>query len=310
MQMSTNVNSAQYSPQKSDTSSKMEEVNKLTKITLAWELFEQGIPKSHIAKQLLVNRETIHLWIKGIKEMGLLGFLDKYLNAKKGQRAKRQIDPILKRRVWNIREREMDCCGQKIKYFLEKEYGQSPAVSKIYEILAEKYQLKSRWKKNTARGPVPKAQGPREVIQMDTVDFGEIFAFTGIDIYSKEADVLLRPSLTSRDGAIFLDTCMDRRFNGHTDLLQVDGGPEFKDEFKQKVFNYADRFRVARPYKKNEQSYIESFNRTVRKECLGWAKYKINRIPELTIVVNQFLDRYHYHRPHMGRGMKPPLERI
>lgn len=32
---------------------------------------------------------------------------------------------------------------------------------------------------------------------MDTVDFGEVFAFTGIDLYSKEADVLLGPSLTS-----------------------------------------------------------------------------------------------------------------
>ena len=287
----------------------MEEVNQLTKITLVWELYESGVPKAHIAKQLGLNRETAHLWIKGIEKLGLFEFLDRYFNAKKGERVKRQIDPILKRRIWSIREREMDCCGQKIQYFLEKEYGSSPAVSKIYEILAKKYILKSKWKKNQLRGPVPHASSPREVIQMDTIDFGQVFAFTGIDIYSKEADVLLRPSLTSRDGVIFLDTCMDRRFNGHTNLLQVDGGPEFKDEFKRKVFCYADRFRVARPYKKNEQSFIESFNRTVRKECLGWAKYRAVQIPELTLVVNQFLDRYHYHRPHMGCGMKPPLER-
>lgn len=182
----------------------MEEVNQLTKITIAWELFESGIPKSHIASKLGLNRETVHLWIKGILELGLLEFLDQYTNSKKGERVKRQIDPILKRRVWEVRERELDCCGQKIKYFLEKEYGASPAVSKIYEILAEKYQLKSKWKKNQLRGPVPEAFQPREVIQMDSIDFGEVFAFAAVDI---------------------------------------------------------------------------------------------------------FLDRYHYHRPHIGKGMKPPLER-
>ena len=284
-------------------------MNQLTKITITWELYGQGVSKAHIAKQLGLNRETIHIWIKGIEEFGLLEFLDKYFNAKKGERTKRQIDPILKRRVWSIREREMDCCGQKIKYFLEREYGSSPAVSKIYEILAEKYQLKSKWKHNQKRGPVPKAEKSREVIQMDTIDFGDIFAFTAVDIYSKEADVILTPELTSEYGAIFLDTCMQRRFNGYSDMIQSDGGPEFKDEFRKKVYQYTTKFRVARPYKKNEQSYIESFNRTVRKECLGWIKYKSHQISELTVVVNQFLHRYHYHRPHIGLGMRVPLER-
>jgi len=280
-----------------------------TKIVLAWELVEQGVPKTHIAEQLKINRDTVRIWVQGIQKMGLQAFLDTYANAKKGDRVGRQIDPILKRRVWDIRQREMECCGQKIQYFLQKEYGVKPAVSKIYEILAEKYVIKSKWKKNQKRGPVPHASKPQEVVQMDTVDFGGIFAFTAVDIFSKEADVLLRPTLTSQDGAIFLDTCMPRRFHGHVELIQSDGGHEFKDKFKQKVFMYTDRFRVARAYKKNEQAYIESFNRTLRKECLGWSKYKPTEIPELTGYLEIFLDRYHYHRPHIGLGMKPPLER-
>lgn len=286
------------------------DVLNLTKITIAWELYESGIPKSHIASRLGMHRETVHLWIRSIEEEGLLGFLDSYTNARKGERVKRRIDPILKRRVWMIREREMDCCRQKIRYFLEKEYGSSPAVSKIYEILAEKYKLRSKWKKNQLRGPVPHATKSREVIQMDTIDFGEVFAFTGIDIYSKEADVLLRPSLTAKDGVIFLDTCMQRRFNGHADLIQADGGSEFKDEFRKKVYQYTDRFRVASPYKKNEQAFVESFNRSVRKECLGWGKYRSSDIPQLTPVVETFLKRYHYHRPHISLGMKPPLDGV
>lgn len=285
------------------------DVLNITKITLAWELFEAGMPKAHIASRLGLQRETVHLWIKGILEYGLVGFLDIYSKAKKGPRVKRQVDPILKRWVWEIREREMDCCGQKIIYFLEKEHGVTVSLAKVYEILAEKYVIKSKWKKNQIRGPVPEANKAREVIQMDSIDFGSIFAFTAVDIFSKEADVILAPELTSQHGVRFLDTCMQRRFNLHSDMIQADGGHEFKDKFKAKVYNYTDRFRIARPYKKNEQSYIESFNRTVRKECLGWSKYKPNQIPKLTILVNQFLDRYHYHRPHISLGMRPPLER-
>ena len=274
-------------------------------------MYEQDVPKSHIAAKLGLQRETVHIWIARIttNRNGLLGFLDEYSRAKRGPRLKRQIDPILKRWVWLIREREMDCCGQKILYFLKKEHNVTISVPKIYEILAEKYVIKSKWKKYHKRGPVPVASKPREVIQMDTVDFGEVFAFTAVDIYSREADVVLRPSLTSHDGAVFLDTTMRRRFNLHSELIQSDGGPEFKDEFRRKVGKYSDRYRVSAPYKKNEQSYIESFNRTVRKECLGWAKYKKNQIKQLTDVVNVFLDRYHYHRPHISLGMTPPLER-
>lgn len=278
-----------------------------TKIVIAWELYEQAVPQTHIALQLGVNRDTVRMWIKGIKTLGLTVFLDAHAAAKKGPRIKRQVDPLLKRYVWEIREREFDCCGQKIAYYLKKEHGVSCSVPKIYEILKEKYVIRSKWKKNQKRGPVPKASKPREVVQMDTIDFGDIFAFTGIDIFTKEADIFLAPELTSFQGERFLDRSMDRRFNGHVDLIQADGGPEFKDHFKAKVHTYCNRYRVARPYKKNEQSYIESFNRTVRKECLGWQKYQCKQLPLCQKLVESFLVRYHYYRPHMGLKMHPPL---
>lgn len=143
---------------------------------------------------------------------------------------------------------------------------------------------------------------------MDTIDFGHVFAFTAVDIFSREADILLRPSLTAKDGLTFLESCMPRRFDNRVQLIQTDGGSEFEAEFAQAVNGYCDRHRVSRPYKKNEQSYIESFNRTVRSECLGWLKYKPEEIDELTEEVESFLRRYHYHRPHLGFvPLRPPL---
>lgn len=285
------------------------EVLRTTKITLAWELFNFSIPKRHIASQLGLHHETIGIWITEILELGLLGFLDKYQSAKKGPRVRRQVDPLVKTWIWQIRDREADCCGQKILYFLRKEHKVSLSVPKIYEVLSERYIIRSKWKKNQARGPAPKACKPRQVIQIDSVDFGDVFAFTGIDIFTKEADVVIFPTLTSHEGLIYLETSMKRRFSGHSDLIQADGGPEFKDEFKKNVLRFANRHRVARPYRKNEQSFIESFNRSLRKECLGWTHYRQYQVDELNNRVIHYLERYHYHRPHISLGMKPPLER-
>jgi len=280
-----------------------------TLIVLCWELYERRMPKSRIARRLGRHRETIHLWIKGIKGAGLLGFLDRYRQAKKGERKKRQVNPIVKRWVWEIREREYDCCGQKIQYFLVNEHGIHLSAPKIYEILAEKYVIRSKWKKNKPRGPIPHAVKPRQVIQMDTINFGELFAFTAVDTFSKEADILLAPALTAEYGGKFLHQSMRRRFGGYVNLLQTDGGPEFKAEFKSKVNAFCSCHRIARPYRKNEQSYIESFNRTVRKECLGWQNYSLKDLPECHKMVELFLERYHYHRPHMGLRMRTPLRK-
>lgn len=279
-----------------------------TQITLAWELAAQGLSQTKIAAHLGRHRETIGLWHNGIVAYGLSGFLERHRQAKKGPRRARQVPATLKRLIWELRVREHECCGQKIAYFLQREHQVRLSVPKIYEILAEKYVIRSKWHKNQPRGTVPTASAPRAVIQMDTVAFGQVFAFTGIDIYTKEAAVVLRPALTSEDGAAFLQTAMASRFTGHIAVLQTDGGPEFKGSFAQQARAYCDRHRIARPYKKNEQAYIESFNRTLRKECLGWGTYRAEDLPRLIPAVHTFLDRYHYHRPHLGLiPMRPPL---
>jgi transposase len=279
-----------------------------TLITLAWELFESGMGKTHIAEKLHKDRETIRIWLGGIESVGLLPFLEQYAQAKRGERSKRKIHGQIKQWIWDIREREYDCCGQKVRYFLKKEHNISLSISLIYEILNEKFVIKSKWKKGTVViGPVPTAENKREIVQMDTIDFGDIFAFTAVDIVGKDVDVFMAPNLTSHSGHQFLDFSMPRRFDGHVKLIQTDGGPEFKEEFSDHVLEYCDERRVSRAYKKNEQSFIESFNRTVRKECLGWQKYRLDQIKECQALAETFLQRYHYHRPHLSLGMKPPL---
>ena len=128
------------------------DMSNLTLKTLAWELYEQGVAKAQIARQLGKHRETIHLWVRGIQEQGLLPFLERYEQAKKGSQDRETGSiPMVKRWVWGIREREAGCCGQKIAYFLEREHGVRLSVPKIYEVLKEKYVIRSKWKEEPAQ---------------------------------------------------------------------------------------------------------------------------------------------------------------
>ncbi len=280
-------------------------MTKTGQIALSWELYQQRIPKIDIAQIVGVHRETIGIWISGIEKFGIQGYVDYYVNAKKGERKKRKVDGLLKQQIYRVREEKKQCCGQKIKEYLRLEGIVSPGVTAIYKVLGERYQLRRKLIKNVKRGKLPRADQPRQVIQMDTVDFGGVYAFTSVDICSREVAVRLYPDCRSRWGADFLQTAFKEQFN-HVEVLQTDGGSEFKDKFKEIVGTYADRHRVARPYKKNEQAFIESFNKTLRKECLGWSKYPLRELPYLQKEVKQFLNYYHNDRIHLSLNMQTP----
>jgi len=70
-------------------------MTKETKIILAWELYQSGVSHTKIAVDLNHHRETIGIWIKGIKELGLGQFIENYLQAKKGPRKVRKKHPCL-----------------------------------------------------------------------------------------------------------------------------------------------------------------------------------------------------------------------
>lgn len=278
-------------------------MDKITKIHVCWNLYREGVSPEKIPKRIGVNRATVYRWLKGIKQKGIREFIREYKNAKKGRR-RRKIDPVLRARIYRIREEKRQCCGEKIQYFLEKEYEQTVSVSTIYRVLNLKYKLRSKWKKNQKRGPVLKGQKPREVIQVDTVNFGGIFAFTAIDTYTREASIILKTNLEAQSGEEALVEQL--KFFGKVENIQRDGGSEFKKEWEELARKEAERIRTAKPYKKNEQAFIERFNGILRKECLGYAKYTKKDLPYLYKEIHEFLNYYHYERPHLSLNMQTP----
>lgn len=278
----------------------------ITKIRICWSLYQNGISPEEIHKQLNKNRATTYRWIKGIKLKGINKFIRDYKKAKKGRRQPRKTNTITKIHIYKIREEKRKCCGEKIQFFLKQDYDEIVSVSTIYRVLNEKYQLTSKWKKYCKRGHLKKGEKPRESIQADTVDFGQVFAFTAIDTCTKEASVILKSVLDAQAGKEALEEQLN--FFGNISHIQKDGGPEFKKEWQQYAQEKIQSIRTARPYKKNEQAFIERFNGILRKECLGYLKYKPKDIPEMQKQLNEFLEYYHNERPHLSLNMLTPKQ--
>ena len=93
---------------------------------------------------------------------------------------------------------------------------------------------------------------------------------------------------------------------GHVQLIQTDGGSEFKAECGAGMHLWANRHRIARAYKKNEQAFIEAFNGTVRREALGYPQYRADQLAEAQHAVDEFLTYYHQRRPHLSLNMLTP----
>jgi IS30 family transposase len=284
----------------------MPQYDSITKIKICWSLYQNNISIEDIPIQLGIHRATVYRWIKKINQLGIREFLKRYKRAKKGRRKRNKTDILTKLYIYKIRQENHNCCGEKIKYFLKKQYNINISVATIYNILNEKYILRSKWKKYCKRGHVKQGNSPREAIQTDTVDFGGLYAFTSIDTYTKEVSVIMKSKLTAQAGKEALKQQLD--YFKTISHIQKDGGSEFKKEWLDYAKQYIPSIRTARPYKKNEQAYIERFNGVLRKECLGYIKYKKEDLELVQHKVNEYIEYYHKVRPHLSLNMKTPYE--
>ncbi|MCA9348188.1 integrase core domain-containing protein, partial [Candidatus Saccharibacteria bacterium] len=80
---------------------------------------------------------------------------------------------------------------------------------------------------------------------------------------------------------------------------QSDNGSEFQTAFREAIEAVAEH-RYSRPYKKNEQSHIENFNKSLRSECFPRGEYQQKDIAELQERAYRFTKHYINRRWHMG----------
>lgn len=268
----------------------------VTHFELAWRMYQAGVSVEEIGRAVERDRATVFRWLAGIKRYGIREFVHRKATCKR-RRQLRKVNDRLRRDIIRLR-RELGWCGQKIQKELWEKQGVKLSLMTVYRVLRHEFVIGSKWKRQAFRGEAPKATRPREVVQHDTVDFGELFAYTSIDIFTKEPMVIIADNLLSETGVAAFK--QQRAHYGSVALHQSDEGPEFKGRFVATVHAAGAEHRYARPYKKNDQAYIENFNRSLRKECLGWGKYKREDKARVQARVNAYLRHFIHERWHMG----------
>jgi transposase InsO family protein len=278
-------------------------VDTVTQIQVAWELRRAGQGVDAIAAQLGKHRSTIYRWLKGIRMRGVRGYVTYFRQAKKGRRV-RQTHGWVVQRVLSLRREYRECCGKKIVYLLAQE-GVRVSHSTVYRIL-NRHRVLRKHHRQAKGAPVQAATAARQVVQVDTVDLGEVYAYTAIDTFTRQAAICMRPSLQAADGRIALEHLMASL--GRVALLQTDGGAEFKAECAESMHHFTERHRIARAYRKNEQAFIEAFNGTLRREAFGHDHFRADQLALAQQLADEFLDYYHHRRPHLSLDLLTPAQ--
>lgn len=279
----------------------MSHMRTLTHYEAAWNMHRAGIKVGQIALSLNKHRATIYRWIKDIKIGGIRQFL-KLKKISKHRRPSSRIPEYIVQKIVDIRN-QFGWCGAKIKKELKENYSINVSLSTIYRYLHQRFtKFGVGVKKYFKHQAIVTASKPRQVIEHDTVDLGgkknKVYAYTAIDIFTKEPSVVIASDLTMESGAeAFL---VQKQFYGEVELHQSDNGSEFQSLFKSAVEITGSKHRYSRPYKKNEQSHIENFNKSLRNECFPGAEYQEQDIPKLQRIANNYTKHYIERRWHMG----------
>lgn len=269
----------------------------LTIYETAWSMHQAGSSIQQITQVVGRHRATIYRWFKAIRRSGIRSFL-KQKTIAKHRRPSAQTPEYIIQKIVDIR-REFGWCGAKIRKELKEHHGINLALSTIYRWLHRRFTKAvvgiKRYKKHMA---LVTAHNPREVIEHDTVDLGGgVYAYTAIDIFSKEPSIVMATNLEMSTGANAFGR--HHSFYGKTRLHQSDNGSEFQGDFREAVEAVAIH-RYSRPYKKNEQAHIENFNKALRSECFPRGEYQPKEITLLQKQADEYVAHYINRRWHMG----------
>ncbi len=270
----------------------------LTQYEVAWKMTRAGSSIEQITTVVGKHRATVYRWLKQIRLVGIREFLHRQETAKH-RRPTSQTPETTIQKIVDIRN-EFGWCGAKIRKELKEMYGISIAQSTVYRWLHRRFTKAAvgiqKYKKHTA---LVTANNPREVVEHDTVDLGGgVYAYTAIDIFTKEPSVVMDTNLEMSTGAESF--VAHAAFYGPVVLHQSDGGSEFQTDFREAVEAVKSQHRYSRPYKKNEQAHIENFNKALRSECFPRGEYEQKDIAKLQQQATEFTQHYIHRRWHMG----------
>jgi len=204
----------------------------------------------------------------------------------------RKIRVLLNREGWKV--------GKKLVYRLYREEG-----------LGLRRRPKSRRIASAHNRQKPRAEAPNQVWSLDFVadqfaDGRRFRALTVVDGYTREGLAIeVGQSLKGHDVVRVLQRIAQQR--GVPQILFCDNGSEFTSQVLD-LWAYHNQVKIdfSRPGKPTDNAYVESFNGTLRSECLEahWFAGPAEAVKR----IESWRREYNESRPHRALGERTPHE--
>ncbi len=219
------------------------------------------------ARHFGYGRMTIYRWVRRCRQFGLSGLNEDSRKPKNVRRptTSRQITG----RIVQLREEYPAWSKYKLRVLLKRE-GYVISTSTVGRILKRKGLINEKVSRKRSKAALcPKARFPKgmkitapgQMIQMDTkhvmlVGGRKFFQFTAIDVLTKRKVMRVYPSESSRNGAHFIDECLNS-FPYPILAVQTDNGAPFLKEFNRRCEELQLPHYFIYPRTPKQNTYVE-----------------------------------------------------
>lgn len=182
------------------------------------------------------------------------------------------------------------------------------SLSSVKRTLKRNYLLRERspWKRLHISAKRPFALNPGDLVQMDTIHLMKdqkerIYVYTLLDVHSRWAWAYATEKMNCGKSLKFI-RYVQRKFPFKFSCLQSDHGPEFSQNFSERIKINHRHSRVRQP---NDNGHLERFNRTLHDEFLKKLPADVDTINKF---LPQYLNYYNNERLHLGINLKTPSQ--
>jgi transposase InsO family protein len=268
------------------------------------------------ARHFGITRKTVRLWRKQLQQRGAAGLNEQSRAPKKRPVPTTPPETIMS--ICQIRKRYPAWSKYKIREILERDHGIVVSCSTVGRVLKRRGLIDRKKSEKRRRAALsPKRRFPRgfsisragDMVQMDTKYImlpggRRLHQFTAIDVLTKQRVLAVYPSLSSRNGASFLEKCL-AEFPFEIRHIQTDNGAEFLKEFDKlcRELNIAHYFIYPREVKQN--TYVERSHGSDEQEFyrLGNTWQDIDKMNE---VLREWQNIWNNFRPHEALNYQTP----
>jgi transposase InsO family protein len=283
------------------------------------EYFLNGASVSLTCRHFGITRSYFYKWYKRYDPRHLAS-LESISTRPKRVRST-TYDYELVKLIRKLRQDYTRLSSKKLAVVLLRDYGINYSAATIGRII-QKFQLyfarivrvskarKAAVKAWVKRKPYNlKAHGPRQVIEFDMKHINSLgqrnYAFVAVDPFTKEALIHVAARPSSYQAKIALEQVL-ARFGKDICVVNDNGSENFKHAYDylkdQDVTQY-----FARPHTPKDKPHVENLIGKLQQECLDENTFA-KSVPEVQRLINQWLNDYHFFRPHQALNYLTPQE--